>query len=87
MKGLSEVRRHRGVRARNFYLGHDRIKIWFDSQIAALKRGDVCNVKMAPKKEAATGAKRKNKVVIEDAEMAPESDFSDMQYPEGVIVG
>ncbi|KAH9295479.1 hypothetical protein KI387_039067, partial [Taxus chinensis] len=41
---------------------------------------------MAPKKAPATGVKGKKKVEVEE-EIAPESNFSEMQYPEGVIVG
>ncbi|KAH9323851.1 hypothetical protein KI387_018490, partial [Taxus chinensis] len=44
-------------------------------------------VEMEPKKAVATRVKEKKKVVEEEEEMAPESNFSKMQYPKGVIVG
>ncbi|KAH9293414.1 hypothetical protein KI387_041381, partial [Taxus chinensis] len=41
---------------------------------------------MAPKKASVVAVKGKKKVVIEEEEMAPESHFSEMQYPKGVII-
>ncbi|KAH9308872.1 hypothetical protein KI387_036783, partial [Taxus chinensis] len=41
---------------------------------------------MAPKKAPAVGAKGKKKVEIE-VEISPKSNFSKMQYLEGVIIG
>lgn len=42
---------------------------------------------MTPKKASTTTVKAKKKVVIEEEEMVPEIHFSEMQYPEGVIIG
>lgn len=42
---------------------------------------------MAPKKATAVRVKGNKKVVIEEEEMALESNCLEMQYPEGVILG
>ncbi|KAH9300028.1 hypothetical protein KI387_011611, partial [Taxus chinensis] len=41
---------------------------------------------MAPKRAFTIAVEVNNNVVIEEEEMAPEIHFSEMQYPEGVIV-
>ncbi|KAH9303223.1 hypothetical protein KI387_014806, partial [Taxus chinensis] len=42
---------------------------------------------MAPKKAFAAAIKGKKKVVVEEEEMVPKIHFSEMKYPEGVIIG